>query len=687
MSSSPGLSTPPKSPESPSSGEAIVVDHAPITYPILTKSPVQKSNTVKTAGRTQGAAAGEQSAPKPPRKRAIKTDKKKEDGDAPPKQRKPRAKKQKDTQETNSPSTSALKSASVQSTTAGKTQPSKQPRINEVMNMAAPHALQTKGSPPQTGPAIHSSSLIGNKFEVIQKPIKTEPIASTFINQTPLAQFSSTSTSRGQNYDPIRSSTIEVPRPAHASNPGTPSQISPIKNPPGRASASPSIASLMNPQATQTYPTTTTASRPSSSSATPLHISPRQHDFVQQPQRSAGSVESPRSVPIIPTPTVKPPTPPSQQPRPLPTAMDIDSDAPAKPSKSNNSRKPSVSTNNSSGAPSPKQAGTKSKNSNSTPNLPPLPGIGLLSGSSLFNNGSSNQPSSSGQTIIIEVPLNGETNKYINFARLAEEKYGYNALHPKLAAQRDRLARVAAHGAALESNSKNGTSADEMSLDASEGEGEQSNADKKASGTENGAPKKRKRQMKEDQYDKDDPFVDDTELAWEEQAAASKDGFFVYSGPLVTAGEKANIERYIHSIVMSYLLLIITLAQTALSLPLAGAVVVVVAAALVPVVDVALAEAAQEEAKAQARQTIPMLLVTATNPNDLVAVEQQGSLASPKPIAHGWRPKSLRESVWDSMQEPILALLAGQILPLLRLQRQQSSYRSNQQDQGPVLAL
>ena len=57
------------------------------------------------------------------------------------------------------------------------------------------------------------------------------------------------------------------------------------------------------------------------------------------------------------------------------------------------------------------------------------------------------------------------------------------------------------------------------------------------------APKKRL--MKEDYYDKDDPFVDDTELAWEEQAAASKDGFFVYSGPLVPDGEKAVVERYV----------------------------------------------------------------------------------------------------------------------------------------------
>jgi hypothetical protein len=49
--------------------------------------------------------------------------------------------------------------------------------------------------------------------------------------------------------------------------------------------------------------------------------------------------------------------------------------------------------------------------------------------------------------------------------------------------------------------------------------------------------------MKEDEYDKDDGFVDDSEMLWEEQAAASKDGFFVYSGPLVPEGEKPQLDR------------------------------------------------------------------------------------------------------------------------------------------------
>jgi hypothetical protein len=148
-------------------------------------------------------------------------------------------------------------------------------------------------------------------------------------------------------------------------------------------------------------------------------------------------------------------------------------------------------------------------------------------------------------TVVITIPMKGEVNKYINFTRLAEEQYGWDALHPRLAAQRDRLARVAAAGAALERNGSSKDSGDEMSLD-SEGEGsnvEMGGMSDGRTGTDGGAKKvPRKRKMKEDEYDKDDGFVDDSELLWEEQAAAANDGFFVYSGPLVPEGEKPVLE-------------------------------------------------------------------------------------------------------------------------------------------------
>jgi hypothetical protein len=80
------------------------------------------------------------------------------------------------------------------------------------------------------------------------------------------------------------------------------------------------------------------------------------------------------------------------------------------------------------------------------------------------------------------------------------------------------------------------------SVDLSENESnvEMGGMDDETSARENGGKKKRRR--KQEDYDKEDDFIDDTELAWEQQALMAKDGFFVYSGPLVTE-EKPVVER------------------------------------------------------------------------------------------------------------------------------------------------
>ena len=141
----------------------------------------------------------------------------------------------------------------------------------------------------------------------------------------------------------------------------------------------------------------------------------------------------------------------------------------------------------------------------------------------------------SGTNIVLRIALNGETNKYVNFMRIAEDRYGWDALHPRAAAQRDRRARIAAATSALAQAGSGRDSGDEMSDDVSEGD------NSGAAGLTSGAdakPVKKKRNFKEDEYDKEDDFVDDSELLWEEQAAASRDGFFVYSGPLVPEAPK-----------------------------------------------------------------------------------------------------------------------------------------------------
>ncbi|KAL7269847.1 HIR complex subunit [Rhizina undulata] len=200
---------------------------------------------------------------------------------------------------------------------------------------------------------------------------------------------------------------------------------------------------------------------------------------------------------------------------------------PDKPSKTNDNadsinRSPISKANTapSSAAPSPKPA---------RQSLPSGSGNGLLS--NVLPGGGSKEAEYRLPNIHIHVPLNGETNKYVNFAKLAEERYGWAAMNPRLARAREKLMA---------------DSGDEMMLDGSESE---SNVemDKPMGGMGNGdstaEQKKSRKRKNQDIYDKADPFIDDSELLWEEQAAASKDGFFVYSGPLVPEGEKPQVER------------------------------------------------------------------------------------------------------------------------------------------------
>lgn len=210
-------------------------------------------------------------------------------------------------------------------------------------------------------------------------------------------------------------------------------------------------------------------------------------------------------------------------------------------------------------ATSPKPARTKEQPP------PPPPGSGLLS-ASLFggdSGGDAGQKDSKGPNIVIHIDLKDPGNRVINFARMAEEKYGFAALYPRQAAQKERLAKVAAAGAALErsaSGSKfGGTSAGEsgdedLSVDIerdSDNDGDvamsgvNGGQETANSGTDQPGPKRRRRRKMEE-YNQDDPFIDDSELLWEAQAAASKDGFFVYCGPLVPEGEKPAVERYVY---------------------------------------------------------------------------------------------------------------------------------------------
>lgn len=177
---------------------------------------------------------------------------------------------------------------------------------------------------------------------------------------------------------------------------------------------------------------------------------------------------------------------------------------------------------------------------------PMLPGNGLLSGAD-FGKKADSEPKQYAQVpndcIVIEVPITGKTNNYVNFLKEVENKYGFDVAHPRIAEHRRRMAQMAAAGAAIESTT--GT-ADEMSLDQSSAEDsdvEMGGAHGEESGTATDAKKKRASGKRGDKYNLEDDFIDDTELAWTEQALASKDGYFVWSGPLVQEGDTPSVER------------------------------------------------------------------------------------------------------------------------------------------------
>lgn len=360
----------------------------------------------------------------------------------------------------------------------------------------------------------------------------------SILNAAPRVQTSATTTagstsvpvrSSGLSYDPIRGNYDPVRETitAHGTSQFSSTSGSP-RGPTQLAHRSPSIASMLEPQApTATSPTQphhqghrggSTQSRlhakepssipPSPSYRPALNAAPTSRQAAQDSKRESFQDEKNET---------PPPPPPPPAPRPV----------------VNQARFTTI-------ANGPVRKVDKTHTGVSTPKTDNQEDMGQESESRSILDFGKARPGEELQapTIVLRIPIkNGETNKYINFTRLAEERYGWDALHPRLAANRDRKARIAAAAASLEKVDLGRESGDEMSVDLSDGEG--SNPENGGtSGPDAQAKPKKKRNFKEDQYDVDDDFVDDSEMLWEAQAAASRDGFFVYSGPLVPEVER-----------------------------------------------------------------------------------------------------------------------------------------------------
>lgn len=325
--------------------------------------------------------------------------------------------------------------------------------------------------------------------------------------------------SSGQNYDPIRGAAMD----ARATNGTQPLQSSPHVN---RASASPSIASLIDPPMTK-LPTQTMPYSPTT-----------QQPFVPSQQQSPPPPK-PNFAPFAPPPTqvIGSTVAATSQIPNTDGAMDVEPICEAPKPDIPVIKAPRSKSASSSAAPTPKVR--------PTPEPPKGTGSGLLSTSDLFGGPSASGPSErKGVNIDIQIPLNPKGGNNINIAQEIIKKYGREAINPRAAAHREQLLRIAAEQERL-----GGTSNDEMSVDLmSEMEGDSNvemggmDDEKSNTGLDGDGKPARKRRKKVEEYDKEDDFIDDTELAWQEQAAVAKDGFFVYSGPLVKDGEQPHVE-------------------------------------------------------------------------------------------------------------------------------------------------
>ncbi|OTA83138.1 hypothetical protein M434DRAFT_24825 [Hypoxylon sp. CO27-5] len=526
--------------------DEIVVDPTTIRYdgsgqPMLTKDGLPR----RKPGPKPGTRINKRSSGNPEEGEKVKRVRKQKDPNAPPASRRRKVASSLDGETGESRSRAASVSGGVGTRAASSSRQTKitemavaQPRVESVtqkevkresMPGSMSNILNADPEPPQ-----HLARQQSQQSQQQQQPTRPSvPSRTSGTNYDPI---------RSSNYDPVRETMVTHSYSSTMGSPRGPSTNTGIIN---RASASPSIASLVDPPV------------PNIISPVPSHAS-----FAQNAQQSQSHSQSqPRatkeasSMPespnpfrkdFIPPPAPKPPTTEAKE-----TREGKEAKKPALPVSTAASkieiRPASITTIGAAGPkkPSPKNqsAASSSPHINATKDaLAPLPGAPERS---ILDFGKA-EPGSEfvAPSIILNIPLNGETNKYINFMRMAEDQYGWEALHPRQAELKARKARIAAASAALAQNDSS-REGDEMSVDESDNEdsnvemGGTSGPDKPT----DGKPVKKKRHFKEDEYDKDDDFVDDSELLWEEQAAASRDGFFVYSGPLVPEVEKPDSGR------------------------------------------------------------------------------------------------------------------------------------------------
>ncbi|KAL1859067.1 HIR complex subunit [Diaporthe australafricana] len=506
------------------------------------KKPGRKpGSTVKPKVNPDGTPVAE--APK------VRKPRKPRDPNAPPIQRKRKIAATQEVAEPEQPTPVAASSASHQPQQA---------------NEASPMRMDLDSRPAATPPSS-SSNLPNQQSNPAKVPKREGPsFMSALLNRDSPPPIPAPPAPVRMAFDPVRSSSYDPVRETMVTRDpyGTSGLASP-RGPPqmtNRASASPSISSLID------------APPPSTSKV----VSPTQaHSSFHS--TAQGRFQDPSSLPPSPSNQVRKDLPPMSGPAPKSSTVEIKKPGPPpmpQPPKATEPFKPTAAV--SSGMPAPSTMPAPSRkvatvvaqtrkekkpvsSSSSSPKMGSLknalPDVAPLAGTSSDRSILDFGKVAPGEekeapSIVLHIPLGGEGNKYVNFMRLAESKYGWDALHPREAANRDRKARIAAASAALERQQSGRDSAEEEDPEFNASEDENSNVEMGGMGNNGGLtsgadaaapekPKRKKRNWREDEYDRGDDFVDDSELLWEEQAAAVQDGFFVYSGPLVQEPPKA----------------------------------------------------------------------------------------------------------------------------------------------------
>ena len=123
-------------------------------------------------------------------------------------------------------------------------------------------------------------------------------------------------------------------------------------------------------------------------------------------------------------------------------------------------------------------------------------------------------------------PKPGQSEVVVNVLKLAEEKYGWSALHPNAKSAIDIMDDI------LDEDD------DAMEEDEDDDDDEEEKSKKKKDDeglTEEQLVRQHEIRMNRrvGKYDYEDPFIDDIELHMEEEITTTKEGFFVYWGPIV----------------------------------------------------------------------------------------------------------------------------------------------------------